>query len=89
MPHFIALIHKDAEGDFGVSFPDFRGCVTAGGTLDEARVMAKEALAFHIEGLEQDGEALQAPSSLAVVMADPRNRDGVAFLVPATSGASL
>lgn len=83
MRQYIALIHKDADSDFGVSFPDFPGCVTAGATLDEAREMAEEALAFHIEGLEQDGEILPAPSSLETVMSDIENRDGVAILVPA------
>ena len=28
MRQYIALIHKDADSDFGVSFPDFPGCVT-------------------------------------------------------------
>jgi predicted RNase H-like HicB family nuclease len=32
MAEYIALIHKDAGSDFGVSFPDFPGCVTAGST---------------------------------------------------------
>src|SRR5271170_6785008 len=82
MRQYIALIHKDADSDFGVSFPDFPGCVTAGATLDEARDMAEEALAFHIGGLEQDGEDLPEPSSLEAVMADPDNRDS-AILVRA------
>jgi len=85
MRHDIALIHKDADSDFGVSFPDFPGCVTAGATLDDARELAEEALAFHIEGLEQDGEALPEASTLETVMADTENRDGVAILVPAPS----
>ena len=80
MRQYIALIHKDANSDFGVSFPDLPGCVTAGATLDEARDMAEEALALHVEGLEQDGEAIPEPSSLEAVMADPDNRDGVAIL---------
>ena len=83
MRQYIALIHKEAESDFGVSFPDFPGCVTAGATLDEARDMAAEALAFHIEGLEKDGETLPVPSSLEAVMSDAANRDGVAILVSA------
>lgn len=83
MASYIALIHKDAASDYGVSFPDLPGCVTAGETLDEARGMAEEALAFHLEGLTQDGEALPEPSTLEMVMADPVNRDGVAILVPA------
>ena len=83
MRHYIALIHKEADSDFGVSFPDFPGCISAGATLDEARDMAEQALAFHLDGLEQDGEALPEPSSLETVMGDPENRDGVAILVPA------
>ena len=78
---YIGLIHKDAESDFGVSFPDFPGLVTAGEDLDDARGMAEEALAFHIEGLVEDGEAIPEPSSLAEVMASAANRDGVAILV--------
>jgi predicted RNase H-like HicB family nuclease len=81
MQHYIALIHKDDVSDYGVSFPDFPGCVTAGATLDEARAMAGEALALHIEGMVQDGEAVPEPSSLEAVMSDPENRDGVAILV--------
>lgn len=81
MAEYIALIHKDADSDFGVSFPDFPGCITAGATLDEARAMAEEALTFHVEGMLEDGEAIPEPSSLTDIMAIPYNRDGVAVLV--------
>lgn len=81
MAEYIALIHKDADSDFGVSFPDFPGCITAGSTLDEARAMAEEALTFHVEGMLEDGEAIPEPSSLTDIMADTQNRDGVAVLV--------
>lgn len=79
--NYIGLIHKDADSDFGVSFPDFPGVVTASINLDDARAMAEEALAFHIEGLVEDGEAIPEPSTLEEVMADPDNRSGVAILV--------
>jgi predicted RNase H-like HicB family nuclease len=81
MRQYIGLIHKEAESDFGVSFPDFPGIATAGTTLDDARAMAEEALAFHLEGLVADGEAISEPSRLEDIMADPENRDGVAILV--------
>jgi predicted RNase H-like HicB family nuclease len=87
MKQYIGLIHKDADSDFGVSFPDFPGVVTAGTDLDDARAMAEEALAFHIEGLVADGEAICEPSTLEEVMADRENRDGVAILVSARSAA--
>jgi predicted RNase H-like HicB family nuclease len=87
MANYIALIHKDAESDYGVSFPDLPGCVTAGGTLDEARAMAEEALALHVDGLVEDGEPIPEPSSLDEVMAVRENQDGVAIAVRLVSQA--
>lgn len=81
MRPYIALIHKVADSDFGVSFPDLPGCVSAGATLDEARAMTVEALALHLEGMAADGEAAPEPSTLEAVMAVAENRDGVAILV--------
>lgn len=81
MRQYIGLIHKDAKSDYGVSFPDFPGVVTAGTDLDDARSMAEEALALHVEGLVEDNEAVAEPSSLEAVMADASNRSGVAILV--------
>jgi predicted RNase H-like HicB family nuclease len=83
MADYIALIHKDTGSDYGVSFPDFPGCVTAGVTLDEARQEATEALALHLEGMAEDGTPIPEPSTLEEVMAMRENRDAVAFLVPA------
>ena len=83
MPAYIALIHKEPNSDYGVSFPDLPGCVSAGATLDEARAMAEEALAMHIEGMVEDGEPLPEPSSIEDIMAERENRDAVAILVPA------
>ncbi|WGR91371.1 type II toxin-antitoxin system HicB family antitoxin [Bradyrhizobium sp. ISRA443] len=85
MRHYIALIHKDADSDYGVSFPDLPGVITSGTDLDDARTMAAEALALHLEGLAEDGEAVPEPSSLEKIMADVENRDGVAVLIPAPS----
>ena len=82
MRQYIGLIHKDPDSLYGVSFPDLPGCVSAGATLDEARDMAAEALALHLQGMAEDGEAVPEPSSLEAIMADPENRDGVAILVP-------
>ncbi len=83
MRHYIALIHKDADSDYGVSFPDLPGVITAGTDLDEARAMAAEALALHLKGMAADGEAIPEPSSLEDIMANVENKDGVAVLIPA------
>ncbi len=78
---YIAYLHKDKRSDYGVSFPDFPGCITAGSTLEEARRMASEALAFHLEGMREDGEEIPAPSTLDDLRGDPAMKGAVAFLV--------
>ena len=80
---YIALIHKDANSDYGVSFADLPGVISAGRNLDEARRMATEALAFHLKGMAEDGEAVPEPSSLEAIMAIAENKDGVAVLIDA------
>jgi len=77
---YIAYLHKDRDSDYGVSFPDFPGCITAGSTLEEARGMAVEALALHVAGLRADGEAIAAPSTLDDLRGDPAMKGAVAFL---------
>jgi predicted RNase H-like HicB family nuclease len=81
MTAYIALLRKEPSTDFGVDFPDFPGCVTAGKTLEEARKMAAETLELHLEGTVEDHEPIPEPSSLDSVMNGSENRDAVAFLV--------
>jgi predicted RNase H-like HicB family nuclease len=78
---YIAYLHKDRNSDFGVSFPDFPGCVTAGKALDEARKMAVEALSLHIQGMMEDGEPIPDSSTLDSLANDPAMKGAVAFLV--------
>lgn len=82
---YIAYLHKDKGSDFGVSFPDFPGCVTAGRTLEEARQLAGEALTLHIAGMLEDGDALPEPSTLDELAGNPAMRRAVAFLVSAVA----
>lgn len=69
---YIAYLHKDRDSDFGVSFPDFPGCITAGKTLDEASRMAREALALHIQGMIEEGDEVPQPSKVDDIL--PRTR---------------
>jgi len=58
------VIHKDKKSDYGVTVPDLPGCFAAGATIDEALVMAREAIELHIEGLIEEGMAVPDPSSI-------------------------
>lgn len=65
--HYIALIHKDADSGYGVSFPDLPGIIAVGDTLDIAIAEASAALAFAFE--DWTG-ALPQARSLEVLRAD-------------------
>ena len=81
MPQYIALIRKDPDSDYGVEFPDFPGCFSAGSTLDEVKDMAQEALQGHTQLLLEEGQDLPIPSSLETILKDRRHRDTVALMV--------
>jgi predicted RNase H-like HicB family nuclease len=77
---YIAYLHKEKRSDYGVSFPDFPGCITAGSSLEEARRLAGEALALHVAGMREDGEPIPRPSTLDELRTDPAMKGAVAFL---------
>ena len=81
MSAYIGVIHKDHDSDYGVSFPDFPGCITAGSTVEEAKKMAYEALLFHIQGMIGDDEKLPIPSKLEEICRNDDFADGIAFLI--------
>ena len=68
---YVAFVHKEPDSIYGVSFPDFPGCVSAGETLDQALANASEALQGHVQMLEADGESVPLPRSLDAIQADP------------------
>lgn len=65
MPHYIALIHKDDDSSYGVSFPDVPGVFTAGDTIDEAMQKAAEVLEFAAEDwADLEGKVFPAPRTI-------------------------
>lgn len=77
--HYSALIHKDAESGYGVSFPDVPGIIAVADPLDDAIAEAAAVLDFAfedwsgerpvprtLESLRQDAD-FQAASIDAVV----------------------
>ncbi len=64
-----SLIHEEG-GAYGISFPDFPGCVSGGDSLDEAVARGRETLAFHIAGMIEDGDPLPIPRALSELKGD-------------------
>ncbi len=76
MGFVIGLVH--GEGDtFGISFPDFPGCVAGGSTLDETVSRGEDALAVHVESMLEDGESLPVPRSRSAIVNDPEFSEDV------------
>lgn len=51
------------DGKISVLFPDLPGCTTWGDSMEHAFVMARDALASHMEALANDNDPIPAPSS--------------------------
>jgi len=83
MPHYIALIHKDADSSYGVSFPDVPGVIAAGDTIDEAMQHAAEVLEFAAEGWgTRDGSRhFPPPRTIDDLRADAEFREDAADAV--------
>ena len=69
MAIIVALVHGE-KGAFGVSFPDFPGCVSGGATISEALRRAPEALASHIDAMAEEGFAMPEVRELDAIKAD-------------------
>jgi antitoxin HicB len=75
MTHYIALIHKDADSCYGVSFPDVPGAFTVGDTIDEAIENAGEVLGFAAEDWSDlNGDKFPRPRTIDELRADPTFR---------------
>ena len=58
-----AVVIEKAEGNYSAYVPDLPGCVATGSTIEEVENEMREAIAFHIEGMREDGLAIPEPTS--------------------------
>jgi predicted RNase H-like HicB family nuclease/uncharacterized protein (DUF1778 family) len=68
----VALVHGK-PGAYGISFPDFPGCVSGGVTVDEALRRGRDALDFHVESMTEVGEPLPKIRDITEIKADPEH----------------
>ena len=58
-----AVVIEKAESNYSAYVPDLPGCVATGATLQEVESEIREAIAFHLEGMREDGVAIPEPTS--------------------------
>ena len=58
-----AVVIEKAEGNYSAYVPDLPGCIATGSTVQEVESELREAIAFHIEGMREDGTPVPEPTS--------------------------
>jgi predicted RNase H-like HicB family nuclease len=64
---YLVVVEKGADS-WGAFVPDLPGCVAAGETREEALLLIREAIEFHVEGLVEQGEPVPEPHCTSVVV---------------------
>ncbi len=59
-----AIVVEKTENNYSAYVPDLPGCIATGQTLEETENEICQAIAFHLEGLREDGLPIPQPSSV-------------------------
>jgi predicted RNase H-like HicB family nuclease len=57
------VILEHGENSWGAHVPDLPGCIAVGESREEALMLIQDAIAFHIEGLKEQGLPVPEPRS--------------------------
>jgi predicted RNase H-like HicB family nuclease len=63
------VVIESAPHNFSAYSPDLPGCIATGKTREETLQNMREAIAFHLEGLREDGELIPPATSTAEYVA--------------------
>jgi predicted RNase H-like HicB family nuclease len=60
-----AVVIEQAGGNYSAYVPDLPGCVATGESVRAVEDEIREAIRFHIEGLQTDGIPVPRPTTIA------------------------
>jgi predicted RNase H-like HicB family nuclease len=78
-----AILLEPTKTGFSAHVPDLPGCVAAGETREETLDLIRDAIEFHLEGMQLHGEP--APVPACTRMDDGRSVDGIEEAAASTS----
>lgn len=81
MEFLVVIEPGDGDQAYGVVVPSLPGCFSAGDTLEEALVNARQAIELHVEALLDAGETLPAIDNEAAARAVRADPDRVGWIV--------
>jgi predicted RNase H-like HicB family nuclease len=70
MRKYLIVVEETATG-FSAFSPDLPGCVSTGANRQEVEKNMREAIAFHLDGLREDGEPLPEPHTYSAYVELP------------------
>jgi predicted RNase H-like HicB family nuclease len=70
MKKYLIVIEPTQTG-FSAYSPDLPGCVSTGRTREEVEQNMREAIAFHLDGLREEGQTVPEPRTYSVYVELP------------------
>jgi predicted RNase H-like HicB family nuclease len=68
MEYAIVIEKAPGSSNYSAYVPDLPGCVATGESVEEIKRLMEEGIAFHIEGLREDGLPIPQPSTQVAVI---------------------
>jgi len=68
MSIYNAIVHEAEEGGYWAEVPELPGCVTEADTLDELKVMLKEAITGYLEVAAEDNRVFEPSFQMQVAV---------------------
>jgi predicted RNase H-like HicB family nuclease len=62
------IIIEKAVNNYSAYVPDLPGCISTGATIEETKRNIRDAVEFHLRGMEEDGDPIPEPTTLADVI---------------------
>jgi predicted RNase H-like HicB family nuclease len=70
MKKYLIVIEKTAS-EFSAYSPDLPGCVSIGHSQEEVEKNMRDAIAFHLDGLREEGQPVPEPQSYSAYIELP------------------
>ena len=65
------IVVEPTDTGFSAYSPDLPGCVATGSTREDVEQQMQEAIAFHLDGMREDGYQVPQPTSYSTYIEIP------------------
>jgi len=71
--HQFRIVIEEGPANYSAYSPDLLGCIATGASREETEANMREAIAFHLDALREDGQLVPVEYAITVID-DPRQR---------------